>query len=75
MSTHTTRRLRPAKWQRNNGVLVANGSGKALGYALFNLQERGRLFIGHGDEVYEGGIVGLHTRSNDLVVNPPRPNS
>ena len=56
--------------QRINGVLVANGSGKALGYALFNLQERGRLFIGHGDEVYEGGIIGIHTRNNDLVVNP-----
>jgi GTP-binding protein len=56
--------------QRNNGVLIANGAGKALGYALFNLQERGRLFIGHGEEVYEGMLIGIHTRSNDLVVNP-----
>jgi len=56
--------------QRINGVLIANGSGKALGYALFNLQERGRLFIGHGEEVYEGMIIGIHARSNDLVVNP-----
>jgi len=56
--------------QRINGVLISNGAGKALGYALFNLQERGRLFIGHGDEVYEGSIVGIHSRSNDLVVNP-----
>ena len=56
--------------QRINGVLIANGSGKALGYALFNLQERGRLFIGHGEEVYEGMIIGIHSRSNDLVVNP-----
>ncbi len=56
--------------QRINGVLIANGQGKALGYALFNLQERGRLFIGHGDEVYEGMVIGIHSRDNDLVVNP-----
>ena len=55
---------------RINGVLIANGPGKALAYALFNLQERGRLFIGHGAEVYEGMIIGIHSRSNDLVVNP-----
>ena len=55
---------------RNNGVLISNGAGKALAYALFNLQERGRLFVGHGDEVYEGMIVGIHSRDNDLVVNP-----
>nr|VFJ97013.1 MAG: GTP-binding protein [Candidatus Kentron sp. LFY] len=56
--------------RRRNGVLVANGVGTSLGYALFNLQERGRLLIGPGEEVYEGMVVGLHTRSNDLVVNP-----
>ena len=56
--------------QRNKGVLISNGPGKALAYALFNLQERGRLFIGHGQEVYEGMIVGIHSRDNDLVVNP-----
>lgn len=56
--------------QRINGVLISNGEGKSLGYALFNLQERGRLFIGPGEEVYEGMIVGIHSRSNDLVVNP-----
>jgi GTP-binding protein len=55
---------------RINGVLIANGPGKALAYALFNLQERGRLFIGHGEEVYEGMVIGIHSRSNDLVVNP-----
>jgi GTP-binding protein len=55
--------------QRVNGVLIANAPGKALAYALFNLQERGRLFIGHGDMVYEGMIVGIHSRDNDLVVN------
>ncbi|MCW5738385.1 MAG: translational GTPase TypA [Enhydrobacter sp.] len=56
--------------QRNNGAMIANGEGKALGYALFNLQERGRLFVGHGDEVYEGMVIGIHSRDNDLVVNP-----
>jgi GTP-binding protein len=56
--------------QRGNGVLVANSSGKSLAYALFNLQERGRLFIGPGEDVYEGMVVGIHSRGNDLVVNP-----
>ncbi|MFQ5488246.1 MAG: translational GTPase TypA, partial [Gammaproteobacteria bacterium] len=56
--------------QRHNGVLIANGSGKALAYALFNLQERGRMFVGPGEEVYEGMIIGIHSRGNDLVVNP-----
>lgn len=56
--------------QRQNGVMISNGQGKALTYALFSLQERGRLMIGHGDEVYEGQIVGIHSRDNDLVVNP-----
>ena len=55
---------------RINGVLIANGAGKALAYALFSLQERGRLFIGPGEEVYEGMIIGIHSRDNDLVVNP-----
>jgi GTP-binding protein len=55
---------------RKNGVLISNGQGKALGFALFNLQERGRLFASPGDEVYEGQIVGIHSRDNDLVVNP-----
>jgi GTP-binding protein len=59
-----------AMGRRINGVLIANAPGKALGYALFNLQERGRLCIGPGDEVYEGMIVGIHSRANDLVVNP-----
>lgn len=55
---------------RHNGVLIAMAAGKALAYALYNLQDRGRLFIGHGDEVYEGMVVGIHSRDNDLVVNP-----
>jgi GTP-binding protein len=56
--------------QRINGVLIANGAGKALAYALFTLQDRGRLFIEHAQPVYEGMLVGIHSRSNDLVVNP-----
>ena len=55
---------------RGNGVMVANGQGIVLAYALFNLQERGRLMVAHGDEVYEGQVVGIHSRDNDLVVNP-----
>ncbi|MEQ8230390.1 MAG: translational GTPase TypA [Gammaproteobacteria bacterium] len=55
---------------RKNGVLIANAPGKALAFALFNLQERGRLFVKPGDEVFEGMIVGIHARENDLTVNP-----
>jgi len=55
---------------RINGVMIANSTGKALGYALFNLQERGRLFIEHGVAVYEGQVIGIHSRANDLTVNP-----
>ena len=55
--------------QRVNGVLISNATGKALTYALFNLQERGRLFAEHADEVYEGQVIGIHNRSNDLTVN------
>ncbi len=58
--------------QRQNGVMISNGMGKALTYALFSLQERGRLMVGHGDEIYEGQIVGIHSRDNDLVVNALR---
>jgi GTP-binding protein len=55
--------------QRKSGVLIANATGKALTNALFNLQSRGRLFIGHGLEVYEGMVIGIHARENDLTVN------
>ena len=55
--------------QRKNGVLISNATGKALAYALYGLQERGRLMIDHGAEVYEGQIIGIHSRSNDLTVN------
>ena len=58
--------------QRKNGVLISNGQGKALAYALYNLQDRGRLFASHGDEIYEGQIIGIHSRDNDLVVNALR---
>ena len=57
---------------RNNGVLVSMVKGKALGFALFNLQDRGRLFIGPNIEVYEGMIIGLHSRDRDLAVNPTK---
>lgn len=55
--------------QRANGVLISNGMGKAVTYSLFNLQDRGRLFAEHGDEVYEGQIIGIHNRANDLTIN------
>jgi GTP-binding protein len=55
--------------ERRNGVLISNEQGKVLGYALFNLQERGKMIAAPSDEVYEGQIVGIHSRENDLVVN------
>jgi GTP-binding protein len=58
--------------KRQNGVLVSMVKGKSLGYALYNLQDRGRLFIDPNSEIYEGMIVGLHSRDNDLVVNPTK---
>ena len=57
---------------RKNGVLVSNVSGKAVGYALFSLQERAEMFVGPGDDVYEGMVVGENSRDNDMVVNPTR---
>ena len=59
--------------QRANGVLVSNARGKAVAYSLCPLQERGKLLVGNNDEVYEGQIVGIHSRDNDLVVNPIKP--
>jgi len=58
--------------ERHNGVLISNENGEAVAYSLFNLQERGRLFVEHGTKVYEGMIIGIHSRDNDLVVNPIR---
>jgi GTP-binding protein len=56
--------------ERRNGVLVSNEQGEAVAYALWNLQERGRLFMSPGEKLYEGMIIGIHSRENDLVVNP-----
>ena len=58
--------------KRINGVMYSMMAGKTLAYALFNLQNRGKLFLGHGKEVYVGQIVGLHSRDNDLPVNPTK---
>ncbi|MCD6047707.1 MAG: typA [Gammaproteobacteria bacterium] len=58
---------------RQNGVLISMGTGATTAYALFNLQERGRMFVGPQVELYEGMIVGMHNRDNDLVVNATRP--
>jgi GTP-binding protein len=55
---------------RNNGVLISNSTGKAVAYALFNLQERGRMIIEAGVDIYEGQLIGVHNRGNDLTVNP-----
>ena len=57
---------------RQNGVLISMVKGKTLAYSLFNLQDRGRLFLGHAVDVYEGQIIGIHSRSNDLTVNPTK---
>ena len=59
--------------QRPNGVLISNARGKAVAYSLYPLQERGKLLVGNTDEVYEGQIIGIHSRDNDLVVNPIKP--
>ncbi len=56
--------------QRKNGVLISNGTGKSLGFAIFNLQERGKMMISPTQMVYEGQVVGIHSRDNDLTVNP-----
>ena len=56
--------------ERRNGVLVSQNDGAAVAYALWNLQDRGRMFVSPGDALYEGMIIGVHSRDNDLVVNP-----
>jgi GTP-binding protein len=56
--------------QRHKGAIISMDSGKALAFALWNIQERGKLFIGHGVEVYEGMIVGVNAREEDMIVNP-----
>jgi GTP-binding protein len=56
--------------ERKNGVLISNSQGDAVAYALFNLQERGQMLVGPNTPVYEGMVVGIHSRENDLTVNP-----
>ena len=58
--------------ERRNGVLVSQDDGEAVAYALWKLQDRGRMFVSPGDKLYEGMIIGIHSRDNDLVVNPVR---
>jgi len=62
--------LKPEMPERRNGVLISAEEGEAVPYALFNLEPRGRMFVSPGDPVYEGMIIGIHSRDNDLVVNP-----
>jgi GTP-binding protein len=62
--------MKPEIAERRNGVLVSAEDGEAVAYALWKLQERGRMFVDPGEPLYEGMVVGLHSRDNDLVVNP-----
>jgi GTP-binding protein len=62
--------MKPEMAERRNGVLISAESGEAVAYALWKLQERGRMFVSPGDPLYEGIIIGIHSRDNDLVVNP-----
>jgi GTP-binding protein len=58
--------------ERRNGVLISQDEGEAVAYALWKLQERGRMFVAPGEPLYEGMVIGIHARDNDLVVNPVR---
>ena len=72
---HTFEEYRPVEGDvpaRANGVLVSQISGKAVAYALWKLQDRADMFVSHGDDVYEGMIIGENSRDNDMVVNPIR---
>jgi GTP-binding protein len=62
--------VKPDMPSRHNGVLISQDSGEAVAYALWKLEERGRMIVAPGDKVYEGMIIGIHSRDNDLVVNP-----
>ena len=67
------RRLRASETHmpgRHNGVLISPRAGEAVAYALWNLEDRGRMFVSPNDKIYEGMIIGIHSRDNDLVVNP-----
>ncbi len=62
--------MKPDMPGRHNGVLVSQEQGEAVAYALWNLEDRGRMFVSPGEKLYEGMIIGIHSRDNDLVVNP-----
>jgi GTP-binding protein len=62
--------VKPDMPGRHNGVLISQENGEAVAYALWNLEDRGRMFVSPGDKLYEGMIIGIHSRDNDLVVNP-----
>ena len=66
--------MKPDMAERRNGVLISAESGEAVAYALWKLQERGRMFVSPGDPLYEGIVIGIHSRDNDLVVNPVKGN-
>jgi GTP-binding protein len=74
LMSHTFHEYEPMKegaiGERRNGVLISQDNGEAVAYALWKLQERGRMFVSPGEALYEGMIIGIHTRDNDLVVNP-----
>ena len=74
LMSHTFASYAPAKdgilGERHNGVLISQDDGEAVAYAIWKLQDRGRMFVKHGDPVYEGMVIGIHSRDNDLVVNP-----
>ena len=74
LTSHTFDTYAPAKdgvlGERHNGVLISQDDGEAVAYAIWKLQDRGRMFVKHGDPVYEGMVIGIHSRDNDLVVNP-----
>jgi GTP-binding protein len=74
LMSHTFDCYAPAKdgilGERHNGVLISQDDGEAVAYAIWKLQDRGRMFVSHGDPVYEGMVIGIHSRDNDLVVNP-----
>ena len=67
--------MRPEIAARRNGVLISAENGEAVAYALWKLQERGRMFVSPGDPLYEGMVIGIHSRDNDLVVNQSKTNS
>src|ERR1043165_2429894 len=62
--------MKPEMADRRNGVLISAEAGEAVAYALWKLQERGRMFVSPGDKLYEGMVIGIHSRDNDLIVNP-----